>query len=61
MTAPSQDMVDLDGLLGNTPVEAVERPAVAGVDLAKHPSGIVPVLQYVLLVVKSIIGILWPP
>lgn len=65
----SQDMVDLDGLLG-TPVPAAtegagsahessaapHRPAFPpfgqsgggdpGVDLAKHPSGIIPTLQY---------------
>ena len=52
----SQDMMDLEGLLGNTsqpvttiPTENEQRilpVATVGVDLAKHPSGIIPTLQY---------------
>jgi hypothetical protein len=54
----SQDMMDLEGLLGNAsqpvttiPTEGGEQQRIlpthpVGVDLAKHPSGIVPTLQY---------------
>ena len=57
--ASHQDMMSLDGLLASqshSPEEAEHQqllqqqqriqPASAVVDLAKHPSGIVPTLQY---------------
>jgi len=60
----SQDMIDLEGLLGGSqPTEAessvaselvpsVSTQVSAGVDLARHPSGIIPVLQNIVATVN---------
>lgn len=54
-TASSQDMLDLEGLLGTQPTPSAALPeevesrvsatVFGGIDLVKHPSGIVPTLQ----------------